>query len=95
MCVDDIVDIDLWTDTAVQTAVTAIREAEAISNYILLPGEAPLLPFCLTLPSKKRFLHTKPIQLIHLIEYKGNRYTNVAEFPTESTPALSKVINSD
>lgn len=58
-CVDDIVDIDLWADM-VQTAVTAIREeAEATSHYILLPGEAPLLPFCLTLPSKKMFLHTK------------------------------------
>lgn len=59
MCVDDIVDIDLWADTAVQTAVTAIREAEAISNYILLPGEAPFLPFCLTLPSKKKVLTHK------------------------------------
>lgn len=52
MCAEDIVDIGLWANTAVQTAVTAIREAEAISRYVL-PGEAPFFHSVLLFVQKK------------------------------------------
>lgn len=39
MCVDVTVNIETWANT-VQAAVTAIREVDATSHYILLPGKA-------------------------------------------------------
>lgn len=46
MSINDIVDTGLWADT-VQTAVKAIREVEAPSHDIVLPGEvaSPSLPY--------------------------------------------------